>query len=177
MKKFWYIVRNFVLALFLLSLGSVGTFGVTALIYLVGLFLIISGIGTFFKSGWYVDDSGYVGYASFGTRLFVALIFIVPGGLIMKYGEQWFSSAPYIHIVSGAVYVVLGFFRLHIGIKENHVPVNGFGRVISFLYPLMIVLSGFLSIFNVEPTFQIVLLIVSSVFWMIRTVMVSRYIY
>ena len=39
MKKFWYIVRNFVLALFLLSLGSVGTFGVTALIYLIGLFL------------------------------------------------------------------------------------------------------------------------------------------
>lgn len=177
MKKFWYIVRNFILALFLLSLGSVGTFGVTALIYLVGLFLIISGIGTFFKSGWYVNSDGYVDYAPFGTRLFVALIFIVPGGLIMKYGEQWFASAPFMHIVSGAVYVVLGFFRLHIGIKENHVPVCGFGRTISFIYPLLIVLSGFLSIFNVQPTLQIVSLIVASIFWMIRTVMVSKYIY
>lgn len=177
MAKFWYIVRNFAIAIFLLALGPLSSIGVSALMIIISIFLIFSAVASLFKSGYYINDDGYIRYATLPTRLIVAAIYAIPGYLIMKYGATWVDNMDFVYIISGIVYIALGIFRLVIANKEKYLDISKFGKVISFVYPLLIILSGILFLVKGNDTFATLLIICASVFWCIRTVMVSRYIY
>lgn len=176
--KFWYILRNIFFALLLIFLGPVATFGVEFALYVVAVLFIISGISCFFKDDHYfITSDGYLQYTTFSSRLIAAAILIIPGVLLFKFADKMVENQTFLYIVSGAVYILVGIFRLVVAFKEKYLNVSKFGKVISFVYPLLIIFAGVLFFFSNYEQIIIFLIIHAIVFWIIRTIMVSKFIY
>ena len=170
MGKVWFAISNFLLALLLLAIGVVASTAMLIMLYILGLVLILAGCSVFANTGEF--SAGTLAGAALG---------VVPGVLLMKFADKVADAfGYYAFLFMGIFFIIFAFFRFAKCARETEdFYVEGFAAVCSVLYPLSMLLSGvgYILGFVLSDGWTVagaLLMIASSILWMIRTVIIVR---
>ena len=180
MRKGLYIFTNFLMAIFLFVMGVAAAAAITIVLFVIGIYLIFTGLKAF-TDPYIYDEDGYAkDRLSFGSQLFACALFAVPGIFIIRLTDSAVEGGTFLGLFMGVFFIVFGYLRFRKCRNEAcSFYVEGFAKVCSYLYPIAILVAGVLfsiSPFNSGMLLELasVLLVVASVLWMIRTVLVVK---
>ena len=170
MSKGLFAVSTYIMALLLFGMGIFASAAITLMLYVIGIFLIISGLAMFAGDG---DDA-----SSLGAKLIACAIFAVPGYLIIKFSENLVNSGSFVGLFMGIFFIIFAIVRFKKCLREAlEFYVFGFAAVCSFLYPLCMLLAGVCFIFTSVDFLAYLgslLVIASSVLWIVRTSIIVK---